>query len=680
MLYGGAPRGNDPRSEARPSDGSPINVPAPGAQAPKAVTQAPPWNDGSAKIDLTIPKAPPAPLPPMRPKAESIEEITGSVLLSEDAIGDAAPPKQPSVEDLSGSYLLSDDPSGLTTAVPSAPQPPTTSAVSPPLSEPSLPEPPPPEEPEPAPSPAPAPSPTPAPSTADSAMVAQPTGEAVTTELPTALLPPVDPSSAATSVEPSGTALSTVAMPTLAMPALKDAPPEPDAPPAAPNAADATPAERELPTEAFPAVVPPSPSRRIIHDLTEMWAEPRRRWMLGVLCGGALLVAIGTFGLVLRIVGSSPADRPIETSAPSPSPMASSVPAPSERAEVPANEQAASPSPPAASTTPCALVGSARVVAPKAHIRTGVEAVAAHNRIALGFVVADKDGLAITLDPTSLGVTATAKHHSHDPIKRLVPELNRKSVVAVADSDHKGDRIALARTVSGDSSFVLGEAEGKLVWGAQANDAPQTIWALESDTPVEALRAVALEDGGDAVAFRQGTAIYLGAIHADKTPMGQLSQVPGLGPQIGSPALAVSGNTVMVVWADRAAASDPWMLRLLRWQPGEAPGAPRAFAIPPGGLGEQAMSPGIAGVLGARFLLSWTEGPVASHQVRAQTLAASGDPLGTPLTISGEGINAGQGQPAVLPDGNGLVAYMASPAGGTAEVVATPVLCPASAP
>jgi hypothetical protein len=92
------------------------------------------------------------------------------------------------------------------------------------------------------------------------------------------------------------------------------------------------------------------------------------------------------------------------------------------------------------------------------------------------------------------------------------------------------------------------------------------------------------------------------------------------------------------------------------------------------------MSPGIAGVAGSRFLLSWTEGPVASHQVRAQTLAASGDSLGVPMTISGEGVNAGQGQPAVLPDGRGLVVYMASPKGGIAQVVATPVTCPLGSP
>jgi hypothetical protein len=683
MLYGGAPRAADVPTEPRaPVDASPINVPAPGAQAPKAVTQAPPWDDGSAKIDLTIPRAPPAPLPPMRPRADSIEEITGSVLLAEDSIADVTQ-RKPKVEDLSASYLISDDASGLTTATPLAP-------------------------------PLPAPRSDPQPSEASDAEAshAEPhTPVGSTLQSPPALAPSeMDAPSAA--VEGS----STRTAPKPETPAVEaprtERDPEPASPPEG-TPAEAT-AEGELPLQPFPAVAPPSPSRRVIHDLTEfwadsfwprvkdraghvlrglaeLWAEPKKRWLLGVMGGGVLLVLIGLVGLIIRIARPSPADEPTASPAPAvtvPSPTAAALapsaaspsPEPSERAEVPSNGQAASPSLPVVSTTPCSLGGSAHVVAPKAHIRMGVEAIAAHNRIALGFVIGEKEGLAVALDPSSLVTTATARHHSREPIKRVVPELNRKSLAAIGDADRKADRIAAARTVPGDSSFVLGEADGKLVWGAQANDAPQAIWALESDAPVEALRAEPMDDGGDAIAFRQGAAIYLGAIHADKTPKGTLVRIAGLGPQIGSPALAVSANTVLVVWADRASTSDPWMLRLLRWQPGEAPGAPHAFAIPPGGMGEQAMSPGIAGLAAGRFLLSWTEGPVASHQVRAQTLSASGDVLGMPLTISGEGINAGQGQPAVLPDGNGVVAYMASPAGGTAEVVATPVQCPSSAP
>jgi hypothetical protein len=387
--------------------------------------------------------------------------------------------------------------------------------------------------------------------------------------------------------------------------------------------------------------------------------------------------------LIVRAFGSPrPTEgnaSPIVTAvAPQPTPSVNLSAAPTPKAE--SGKTTAPGTPATSSTSPCALSGAAHVIAPKAQVRTGVETAAAQSRIALGFVTSEKDGLAVALDPGSLAAVATAKEHSREAIKRIVPKLGAgKGVAAVADADHKGERIAGARAVIGEA-FVLGSADGKLAWGARANDAPHPLWTLESDGPVEATRAVALEEGGWAVAFRQGAAIYLGMLGADKVPVGGLSRIAGLGPQIGSPAIGASGSMAIVAWADRAATTDPWMLRVVKWHPGQAPGEAQPFSIPPGGLGEQAMSPGITGLAGGRFLLAWTEGPVASHQVRAQTLSASGESLGPSMTVSGEGVNAGQGQPAVLPDGRGLVVYMASPTGAVAQVVATPIACPLSQP
>jgi hypothetical protein len=178
--------------------------------------------------------------------------------------------------------------------------------------------------------------------------------------------------------------------------------------------------------------------------------------------------------------------------------------------------------------------------------------------------------------------------------------------------------------------------------------------------------------------FRQDGALWLGALTAGKTPNGLLSKVASLGATVGSPTLAVTGDAALVAWADRREATDPWGVRWLAWKPGNAPDPPQEFAIPAGGLGEQAMSPGLAGMSGSRFLIVWTEGPVSSHQVRALTLSAEGAPLGAPLTISADGVNAGQGQAAVTADGHGVVVFLASNGSGF-EVVANPVECPQSA-
>jgi hypothetical protein len=65
---------------------------------------------------------------------------------------------------------------------------------------------------------------------------------------------------------------------------------------------------------------------------------------------------------------------------------------------------------------------------------------------------------------------------------------------------------------------------------------------------------------------------------------------------------------------------------------------------------------------------------VSSHQVRAQVLGPDGTPAGEAFAVSGDGVNAGQGQAAVLADGHGVVAFLAS-SGKTFDVRATPILC-----
>src|SRR5207247_2647442 len=131
-----------------------------------------------------------------------------------------------------------------------------------------------------------------------------------------------------------------------------------------------------------------------------------------------------------------------------------------------------------------------------------------------------------------------------------------------------------------------------------------------------------------AIAFRRAGAIWAGIAVSDAhgaiSPKGDLAGVAGLGPQVGSPVIASSGEWVVVIWADRASSSDPWGLRWQRRKIDEAPEPAQAFSPPGGGLGAPFMSPGIAGLGGGRILVLWTEGPVSSHQVRAQTVEANG--------------------------------------------------------
>jgi hypothetical protein len=136
----------------------------------------------------------------------------------------------------------------------------------------------------------------------------------------------------------------------------------------------------------------------------------------------------------------------------------------------------------------------------------------------------------------------------------------------------------------------------------------------------------------------------------------------------------MNDGVVLAAWADRTTSNDPWMLRWVSFKGGEKPGEARVFTIPPGGSGGQAMSPSITSVPGGRFLLLWTEGPAASHQVRGLTLRADGTAVGDAFAVSPDGVNAGQAQAAVTSSGKGVVAFLASK-GHSFELVATALSC-----
>jgi hypothetical protein len=143
---------------------------------------------------------------------------------------------------------------------------------------------------------------------------------------------------------------------------------------------------------------------------------------------------------------------------------------------------------------------------------------------------------------------------------------------------------------------------------------------------------------------------------------------------VGSPALAVVGSDLVVAWAERAKGG-PWGIRWLRWRPGLTAPVAHTLALPSGGLGEQAMSPSVAPIDRDRFLMVWTEGPVAAHQVRAQALRMDGSAIGAPLELSMSGVYAGQGNAVLLPDGRGAIAYLAASGAGQFDLVAVPIGC-----
>ena len=414
-----------------------------------------------------------------------------------------------------------------------------------------------------------------------------------------------------------------------------------------------------------PRAPAPTASRAKLHDLTTIardraqhaYADLRERtkdkppWFLPTIAGGSAFVV-----LILLVAGVKAAFG-TSSSGSSAASVASSA------ASTASTDDSLLPIPTAKVPTvgrpiACKSTGAPRDVAPKALVGSGVEVTAIGGQIALGFAVAPKEATLELLDATSLASASALHLRSNDPVRRVLALDASKAAV---DSDRKGDKLQGRRTLRASPPIDVGAMDGGLAWAPHGTDKGVKLWSLaDAQANIEALRGEALPSGGFAIAFRQAGAIHFGAFAGNPpAPLGGLGHAQGLGPQIGSPTIAVSGDRVMVAWADRASAADPWSVRYVSFHPGEDNAQAKAFTLPPGGLGEQAMSPSLASLGASRFLLVWTEGAVSSHQVRGVAFGDSG-PTGDPFTASAEGVNAGQAQAAVVEGGRGVVAFLAA--------------------
>jgi hypothetical protein len=402
--------------------------------------------------------------------------------------------------------------------------------------------------------------------------------------------------------------------------------------------------------------------------------ESRPKWFLPAVAVAGLAVGIGLVAIIVSAVRGG-GDTVRTPTARGSAPVGSVTALPPATPTAPATNAASAP------LAPCTVSGTPHVIAPNATLTAGVEVVRAGDDIALGFAPTDHDALAARIDVASVETTATATARSRDVVRRVTPLATGRGALALAvDTDRKGDHLQGRRTVLADPAAQIGASGTHVAWarigGAPAGD----LWPLEEGSSVDALRGASEGAGADrtiALVFRRGSSIWMGAASGDGTlaPKGDLSHVEGLGTAIGSPAVAMSGSTVLVAWADRSSSDEPWRLRWTRFEAGGAPGATQTFTPPAGGKGEQAMSPGVAALPGGRFLLVWTEGPASGHDVRALTLGADGAAIGAPLVISNVGVNAGQGQAAVTAAGRGVVAFLESSGSGF-QVAATPIVCP----
>jgi hypothetical protein len=351
--------------------------------------------------------------------------------------------------------------------------------------------------------------------------------------------------------------------------------------------------------------------------------------------------------------------------------------------EPPGPRVALAPSPVPASTTPpspaharapgtCAIDGNARLLARRALVRGGVEAVSLGERVAFATLTSPRSGTAFELDARTLAVRGSARVVTSDPLRHVVPELGDDAPV-----EAQADTASLRTLADAEGDFAVGARDGFIVWGPREGDGMVRLWRLPWPQAVDAPRVSALGTGGERVlAFRRGGGttggIWVGSFRGGEvtSDLARLSASA----IVGAPALDAHGDEAIVAWAQRDSATSPWGVRWARWTPHAGAGAVHDLALPPGGPGDRAMAPSVTALDGGRLLLAWTEAGHGRNQVRAQVFDGDDRPLGDVLTVSPEDVVAGQEQVALTDDGHGAVAYLVARR-GSFELRATAIDC-----
>ncbi len=323
------------------------------------------------------------------------------------------------------------------------------------------------------------------------------------------------------------------------------------------------------------------------------------------------------------------------------------------------------------STIPCTLNGDASKTGARGLVALGVEVAEHGGTFAIGFAPSEKEGQALRFTDALAPKYPVDRKRSPSAVRRVIPFLgDGGKVKAFVDAD--GSSIVGRRTAS-FGGYDFGMKDGQVVAIKKSNEATTALFALDGEGPIEALRVAPSGDGW-ALAFRRQGKVYFARVKGGDgppTPDGALLSREPVGTQVGSPSIAVSGDTLLLAWAELI--DGTWTLRLHRTGPqGEAT---TNFAAPEGGPGAPFLSPSVAGLGDGRFLLLWTEGKGESHAVRGVTLSDRGAILGSPLTLSAPDINAGQGQAVVDANGHGFVAFLAG-TGKMLDIMVAGVSCP----
>jgi hypothetical protein len=260
--------------------------------------------------------------------------------------------------------------------------------------------------------------------------------------------------------------------------------------------------------------------------------------------------------------------------------------------------------------------------------------------IAVGFASSQSQIGAMTVEVGSLHPSLHPTQGGAERILGVVPLVEGGHLDFAVDTADRG--LSSPRSVTRE--ILLGATEkafARKVNGGKSEE----LWTLPERTRITTPSVASLPGMGYAVAFRSGGQsgkIQLGWLGADGARKSELAALEETG-LVGTPAATSSGGQVLLGYAARASEADHWAIHLVTARFGEPPAPIRAFDLPPGGPGVEAISPSATALPDGRWLVQWTEGATGNRQVRAQALGADLRPIGPAITLSPAELNAGQG-------------------------------------
>ncbi len=300
---------------------------------------------------------------------------------------------------------------------------------------------------------------------------------------------------------------------------------------------------------------------------------------------------------------------------------------------------------PRVSTAACVGFGPAARLAPTTVLGVMPVVVNAQEsgRLAIGLAESATSAAGLFVNIEDLSVRYAFREPGTSKVVSVVPLSAGSELRFAVTRDDTPLRQARVVVAQPDFLFGLGETGFARQLPGQP---PEEVWAVTPGLAVTEPRIASAGPAGHVVAFRQGGQsgrIAHGWLARDGR--GRLGPwlIESTAHFVGTPAVAVSGEELLLAFASRQLETEPWGLSLARAS-FDAPAEPaRRFGIPAGGPGGDVITPALTRLSGDRWLLQWAEGPPGQRQLRVQTLSDALGPLGSPVTLSPLGSNAGQG-------------------------------------